>query len=154
MKYQTLCIGLAPLKDAVHYKVDAARASVVKTLKGDMLKRVFVCSPYRDDDHVQIAQNVVYALKFCRFVLEKGKVPFAAHLLYPLFLDDEEATGRMCGMECAITMLNACDEVWVFIPRERPYLTEGMAAEVLEAARVNKPLKFFYYSEDGDKNAN
>jgi predicted amidohydrolase len=90
------------------------------------MKRVFICSPYRGN----VEANRALALSLCRRATEQGCAPFAAHLLYPLFLDDAVPEERARGIACALAFLELCDEVWV----ADGDVSEGMRAEI-EAAR-------------------
>lgn len=55
---------------------------------------VIIESPYRGD----IAANVDYARIACRDSYDRGEIPFASHLLYPQFLDDNVDIERRDGI--------------------------------------------------------
>lgn len=85
---------------------------------------IFVCSPYRGDTET----NTQNARRYCRLVMEQGGIPFAPHLLFTQFLDEENATERKQGLRMGMEMLKLCDELWAF---GEP--TEGMRMEIAQA---------------------
>ena len=97
-------------------------------------KKVYVASRYAGD----VKTNTQAAIRYCRFVIKKGLMPIASHLLYPQILDDNKPADRELGLAFGRALLGLCDEVWVFGPVSR-----GMAAEIEEAKRLNKPLRCF-----------
>jgi prefoldin subunit 5 len=111
-------------------RVNAENAERCK-MKGMTLTTVFICSPYSGD----IPHNIEQASKICLLAIKKGYAPFAPHLFYPRFLDDNDASQRLCGMMCGLTFLGMCDELW--------YLDEnpscGMRIEMEHALALNIP---------------
>lgn len=100
--------------------------------------KVYVVSKYAGDTKV----NVSKAVEYCRFVIGKKRIPVASHLIYPAMLQDTIAADRELGTMFGLALLALCDEIWVFGRVPSP----GMAAEIAEAKRLNKPLR--YYSEE------
>jgi len=98
------------------------------------MKLIFMASPYSGD----IAGNAAFAEEICRAIVLMGHAPFAPHLLYPLFLDEDKEVERGLGIECGKRMIMACDEVWIF--RKGAPLTRGMQAEVAYAKSIGKPV--------------
>lgn len=97
--------------------------------------KVYVVSRYAGD----IENNVLSAIRYCKFVITKGKMPIAAHLLYPQMLDDNVPAEREIGTMFGIALLEMCDEVWCFGKE----LSSGMEREIKEAKRLGKPIKYF-----------
>lgn len=95
---------------------------------------VFVCSPYSGD----VEANERRAERYCRFVYEQKRAPFAPHLLFTRFLDDGNADDRAAGIAMGIEMLLLCGELWAF---GEP--TAGMRIELETAARLGKPIRRF-----------
>jgi hypothetical protein len=62
--------------------------------------------------------------------------------LYPLhrtqFLDDANDTDRLMGLYAGMSMLERCDEFWMF----GDTISDGMRLELQEAIRLNKPIGF------------
>ena len=86
----------------------------------------YICSPYRDNPRV----NVMRARQYCRFAVEKGRIPLAPHLYFPQFMS--EAAEREKVMQMNFELLKLCGEVWVFGEQ----ITEGMAMEIKCARKV------------------
>ena len=96
---------------------------------------VYVASPYAGD----VETNISNAQKYCRFAISQGCIPLAPHLLYPQFLDDTEKDERKLGIEFALSLLEKCDEMWVFGDR----ISNGMGAEIERAEKLGLPIKRF-----------
>jgi hypothetical protein len=94
-------------------------------------KVIFVCSPFQNKE-----VNVKKARACCRSVLNKGHVPLAPHLIYPQFLQDDKPEEREIGLDCGLTLMNLCDEVWVFGKE----ITSGMRREVEYASERRIPI--------------
>ena len=94
-------------------------------------KLIYVCSPYRGDIRI----NTRNARRYCRLVMEQGGIPFAPHLLFPQFLDEENAAERRQGLRMGMEMLKLCGELWAF---GEP--TEGMRMEIAQAERLGIPV--------------
>ncbi len=92
---------------------------------------IFICSPYRGD----VEKNSQNAREYCRFAFEQGGIPFAPHLLFTQFLDDDNPEQREAGMRMGLEMMSLCDEIWTF---GSP--THGMKAEILESMRLGIPV--------------
>ena len=95
---------------------------------------IFVCSPYHGDVEV----NVRRTERYCRFVYEQHGVPFAPHLMYLRFMDDNDPEERRVGLMMGIEVLAHCDELWAF---GEP--TAGMALEISAAIGQGKPVRKF-----------
>lgn len=58
-------------------------------------RRVIVESPFKGDR----ARNVAYLKAAMKDCIDRGEAPFASHMLYTLFLDDDVPEERRAGME-------------------------------------------------------
>jgi hypothetical protein len=96
---------------------------------------VYVCSPYRGDTEF----NVKRAKGYCRFVIRRNAVPFAPHLLYPQFLNDNDKNERETGLKCGMEILRRCDQIWVF----GETVSEGMAQEIAAAKQCGTVIRYF-----------
>ena len=103
--------------------------------------RVYVVSRYAGD----VEQNVADAIRCCRFVIRKGGMPIASHLLYPEILRDEIPDERELGIRFGLALLSLCNEVWIF--QDKTGLSSGMAAEEAEAKRLHKVIRYFDLQE-------
>ena len=97
--------------------------------------KVYIVSRYAGD----VENNVKAAIRYCRFAINKKKMPIAAHLLYPQIVDDNDPNEREIGTMYGLALLALCDEVWCF---GKP-LSAGMEQEIKEAKRLGKPSKYF-----------
>lgn len=97
--------------------------------------KVYVVSKYAGDTKANASKTVEY----CRFVIEKKRIPVASHLIYPAMLNDTVTAERELGTMFGLALLALCDEVWVFGKEH----SEGMTAEIVEAKRLNKPVRYY-----------
>ena len=97
--------------------------------------KVYIVSRYAGD----VENNVKAAIRYCRFAIDKKKMPIAAHLLYPQIVDDNDTAEREIGTMYGLALLALCDEVWCF----GKILSAGMEQEIKEAKRLGKPIKYF-----------
>ena len=79
------------------------------------------------------------ARRSCRFAVGKGFIPIALHLLYPQFLDDNNADERELGLFFGNALMSKCAEVWVFGSR----ISSGMEAEIKRAKWKGYHLRYF-----------
>lgn len=96
---------------------------------------VYVCSPFSGDP----AGNAEKARRYCRFAVDNGYAPFAPHLFFPQFLDDDIPEERELGLFMAIIMLTKCAELWVFGEQ----ITRGMAQEIRKADSRGMIIRYF-----------
>ncbi|MEN6521104.1 MAG: DUF4406 domain-containing protein [Armatimonadota bacterium] len=96
-------------------------------------KKVFICSRYAGD----VEKNVEVAKALCRMAIRSGYAPFAPHLLYTRFLDDDDPKQRVLGIRLGLKFMESCDEVWVYTGNG---ISEGMQTETERAHRLGKPI--------------
>ena len=99
---------------------------------------VYICSPFSG----KVRKNKKKARKYCRFALEQYTIPFAPHLLFPQFMDDNSSEERQLAMFMNMIMLGHCEELWVFGDR----ISAGMKQEIHKAER--RHMKIRYFTED------
>lgn len=104
------------------------------------MKKIFVCSPLRGDQR----QNEVNTERYCKFVINSGHAPYAPHLLFTRFLDDNNDKERRLGIEAGMRFLSVCDELWCFGDK----ITFGMKAEINYCMNNLIPVKFITVTED------
>ena len=95
---------------------------------------IFICSPYRGD----VEANKENARYCCRLAYQQGGIPFAPHLLFTQFLNDDVPEEREAGLNLGLEMLKRCDELWSF---GNP--TPGMRLEIRQALRLGIPVRRF-----------
>ena len=109
------------------------------------LKKIFVCSPFRGIGNTEEAaskdyrRNIALAKGVCRYITEKGGVPYCPHLYFPRFLMDSDPDEREMGMLMGQTWLAQCDELWVIGRR----ISDGMAQEIARAEEWGIPVKHY-----------
>ena len=96
---------------------------------------VYICSPFSG----KVKKNKRKARKYCRFALEQHTIPFAPHLLFPQFMDDNNPEERQLAMFMNLIMLGHCDELWVFGDR----ISAGMKQEIHKAERKHMIIRYF-----------
>ncbi len=96
---------------------------------------VFICSPFAGNTQ----RNTDKAKRYLKFAVEKGAIPFAPHLLYPLVLNETDPVQRELGMFFGMVWLGKCDELWVF----GSHISPGMIVEIDKAKRRLIPIRYF-----------
>lgn len=109
---------------------------------------VIIESPYRSNDVKQLEANVELAINACRFAVASGCNPFASHLFYPLFLDDNLAHERAAGIGHGFVWGLMAREVW-FVLREHEVMTDGMLQAFEFYAPRAKNLRYFRTADNG-----
>ena len=97
--------------------------------------KIFICSPFGGKD-----KNVKIAEEIFASVIEAGGAPFAPHLIYPPYLDENNPAERAAGIEMGLLYMEGCDQVWSFIGINGK--TEGMLQEELHARKLEIPVVF------------
>lgn len=98
---------------------------------------VYICSPFRG----YTKRNMFKAREYCRFAIKNNCIPFAPHLLFPQFMNDDEEKERELAMLFNKVFLCKCDELWVFGNK----VTEGMGKEIERAEKRNMKIRYFKY---------
>lgn len=114
----------------------AQKAKFRKQYEMTHRKKVYVVSPYAGD----VRGNIEAAKRYCRFVIKKGYMPIAGHLLYPRILKDDDPAERELGLMFGLSLLALSDEVWVFTANG---VSDGMKQEIHEAKRLKKTVRTF-----------
>ena len=94
---------------------------------------VYICSPFSQGD---VKENVRNARRYCRYAVNNHAIPFAPHLLFPQFMNEEKE--RSLTMFMNRVLLGKCDELWVF---GRIY-SSGMKKEMKWARQKKMTIKF------------
>ncbi len=98
---------------------------------------VFICSPFAGDTE----KNIRRAQGYSRFAVSRNCIPFAPHLLFPQFLDDEDRSQRELGLFFGMVFLAKCHEMWVFSVCNK--ISKGMAIEIEKASQRKIPIRYF-----------
>jgi hypothetical protein len=96
---------------------------------------VFICSPYAGDTE----RNIENARRYCRFAVSKNAIPFAPHLLFPQFMEDDDKEQRNLGLFFGMVFMSKCLEMWVFGKN----ITKGMSVEIEKAQQRGMKIRYF-----------
>ena len=106
-----------------------------KKRRSKALPKVYVVSRYAGN----VIVNTAEAIRYCRYVIGQQRIPIASHLMYPQILDDNSTNEREIGRSSG-------RRYWHYAMRYGVFGTEyqlAWEAEIEEAHRLNKPLRFF-----------
>ena len=117
-------------KTRYHRPTDAAT-----TYKQNGYPRTYICSPFSGDTK----GNIMNAIRYCRYALERERFPIAPHLFLPRFMDDDNHAERGLALSFGLRLLSGCREIWVFGGR----VSGGMADEIAEAKRRGIPIRYY-----------
>lgn len=104
------------------------------------MKKIYVVSPYAGE----VKKNVANAISYCKYVMEQGYMPLAAHLYFTQLTDDNIPEERRAGLNMGLELLAMCDEEWVFY---QDRISSGMAGEIREANRLGITIRYFLVKE-------
>lgn len=110
---------------------------------------IVVESPYRSDDPNQLGSNIELAMAVCRYAMEMGYNPFASHLYYPVFLDDNNKSERAKGIASGFAWGALAKEVWFIYRKNKLVMTEGMIQAYNHYLRAGKILRHFMTADEG-----
>lgn len=122
-----------------HYP-DPTAHEALKKIEAEVKKHpfrpiVFICSPFAGD----VERNIRKAQGYCRFAVGKNRIPFAPHLLFPQFLDDDDKEQRELGLFFGMVFMSKCHELWTFGSN----ITKGMEVEIEKARERNMHIRYF-----------
>lgn len=103
--------------------------------KDFMMKKIFICSPYRGNIGVNTKKAVYYA----KIIAGAGDIPIVPHIYFPIFLDENNPNERMKGIEMGLELMDICDTVYVF----GFDITDGMKFELEHARAIRKRVKLY-----------
>lgn len=94
------------------------------------MKKVYICSPYRAKDSVELDRNIEYAQRLTRLALNAGCAPVTPHLYMTQCLDEDKTEERARGMAAGLELLKCCNFVLV---GDELGISEGMSTEIMAA---------------------
>jgi hypothetical protein len=113
-----------------------ALTSIEKEMKTRIFRpMVFICSPFAGDTE----RNIERARRYSRFAVSKNTIPFAPHLLFPQFLEDDDKEQRELGLFFGMVFMSKCHELWVFGKN----ISKGMSLEIEKAKQRSIPIRYF-----------
>ena len=122
-------------KNQEGYADPTAGQAIAQVVKEEKIYRplVYICSPFSSDP----VGNTEKAKRYSRYAVDAGAIPFAPHLLLPLYMKEESERGLALFMD--MVFLSKCDELWVFGDK----ISSGMQAEIDKATRKNMKIRYF-----------
>jgi len=123
------------LNEYIYFTLEVVNILFIFKLKiGDFkMKVIYVASPLSGNMELNQKRARVY----CKYVKDKGFVPYAPHLLFTQFMNDDEEEDRKQAIVMNAEMLTRCDELWVF----NDYgISSGMRSEITLAGELKKPV--------------
>ena len=93
----------------------------------------YICLPYAGDTKT----NTENAKRYSRYAVDAGVIPFAPHLLLPLYMKEESEHGMALYMD--LVFLSRCDELWIF----GKTISSCMQAEIDHATKLGKRVRYF-----------
>ena len=94
----------------------------------------------------EVEANKKYAAQAVRDSLRRGEAPFASHLFYTQFLDDDIPAERSLGIEAGLDIGSRADKTVVYIDRG---ISKGMELGIERAHKEGRPIEY----RSLDKNA-
>lgn len=94
------------------------------------MKKVYICSPYRATNSMELDRNIAYAQKLTRKAIEAGCAPITPHLYITQCLNDRVPEERVKGMAAGLELLKTCNFI---ILGTRYGISEGMWQEIAAA---------------------
>lgn len=99
------------------------------------MRLVILESPYAGNRQT----NLQYAYRCMLHSLSLGEAPFASHLLYPQFLNDDSPDQRALGMAAGLEWLRQAEATVVYTDLG---VSPGMVAGINRAATLGKPIYY------------
>ena len=100
---------------------------------------VYICSPLRAYSGCSLERNIVLCKHYCQNVASDNFMPIAPHLLFPRFLDDDDADQRELALQFCEQLLSKCSQVFVFDGNDG-YRSSGMWREISYARNLGIPI--------------
>jgi len=122
-------------KNQEGYADPTAGQAIAQVIKEEKKNRplVYICSPFSNDPE----GNTEKAKRYSRFAVDSEAIPFAPHLLLPLYMKEESERGLALFMD--MVFLSKCEELWVFGDK----ISSGMQAEIDKVTRKNMKIRYF-----------
>jgi hypothetical protein len=107
------------------------------------MKRVFLISPLRGE----YEQNLAFAKRCAIECLVRNENPFAPHLYFTQFLDDNDPKDRQLGMTAGREWMIACAAAVCYVDRG---VSSGMRGDLHYALQLALPIEFRILAAGGN----
>lgn len=118
--------------------------------KMSRVPRVVIESPYTATDEYSVSDNEHLARSACRHAVQSGFNPYASHLFYTQFLNDNIQEERLAGIEFGIDWGGFADEVWMCL-RPGEEMSRGMAFGFSRYSDIGLPIYLLRFYPDGER---
>jgi hypothetical protein len=108
------------------------------------MKLVVIESPFAGD----IKKNVEFCHNVCRYALGAGYSPYASHLFFTQFLDDNILEERKVGLAAGLAWSRLADEVWICLRPGEP-LSSGMRDAFEDHLKNRRFIKLMRFEQSG-----
>lgn len=111
------------------------------------MKKVYICSPYRAGNSVELDRNIAYAQELTREAIDAGYAPITPHLYITQCVNDNKVQERTAGLAVGLELIRCCD---LLIIGSRYGISEGMQAEIATAGKEKiettelRPMQYAY----------
>ena len=103
------------------------------------MKKVVIESPYRGHSTVERERNRRYAISCMIDSMKRGEAPYASHLLYTQFLNEENKNERNLGIEMGLTWGEEAELVAVY---KDLGVSKGMTLGIRRAKKNGKTIEY------------
>lgn len=108
------------------------------------MTRLIIESPYAGD----VDTNVAFCRNICHFAVLNGYSPYASHLFFTQFLDDNDLDERKLGIDAGLAWSEGVKVVW-FCHREGEPLSNGMQYAAKRHLAAKRTCLDCTFSHDG-----
>lgn len=103
------------------------------------MRRVIIESPYGSDSEEVRAANLEYAKACALDCLRRGESPYASHMFFTQFLDDDVPEQRRIGIMAGLEWGCAADATVVYTDLG---MSKGMLLGIQHAKDHNRPVEY------------
>lgn len=103
-----------------------------------MMRRAIIESPFKGTSPEDRAENIKYGLMACKHAADLGFVPFASHLFFPQFLNEDVPEERQLGIEMGYDFWEKSDVILFYVDRG---ISSGMEKALAKAFMEGKPVR-------------
>lgn len=105
---------------------------------------VVIESPYAGD----VERNVAFCRAVCRYAVGQGYSPYASHLIFTQFLDDNIPSERKAGIDAGLAWARHAEQAW-FCLRPDEGLSNGMRYALNQHISEGRAVRFFRFTQEG-----
>lgn len=115
------------------------------------VKKVLIESPFKGKNISDRASNRQFARDVCKWAVHNGYNPYASHLFFTQFLNDDLPGDRKFGINLGLMWGEYCDEVWFcYQYPQQFYDSQGMQKAHKYWTEKGKLIKFMLFDSVGN----